>query len=127
MTLGRTAFLIVSLSVTGSASANEWTTVSESSTVTFAAEQQGVPFEGRFNSFTASVSFDPDDPEKGSILGVVETGSVETGDAMTDETLLNGQWFDPETYPQSRVSNPKVSSSWATARTGLQLSSRFAT
>ena len=104
----RNASLLVTLSLAGVASASDWTTVAESSTVTFEAEQQGVPFEGRFTAFTASIDFDPDSPEQGSIVGVVETGSVETGDTMTDETLVNRQWLDPATYPESRLESERI-------------------
>ena len=108
MSLRGIAVLVIGLSLAGTTSADEWTTIGESSTLRFSAEQQGVPFEGRFTAFTASINFDPAHPEQGSILGVVETGSVETGDTMTNETLVDRQWLDPPTFPESRFETERI-------------------
>ena len=108
MALRGIALFLSSLSLADVAPADEWATVSESSTLSFSAEQQGIPFEGRFTSFTADVAFDQDHPEAGSIRGVVDTSSVETGDAMIDETLTNRQWLDPPTYPESRFETDRI-------------------
>ena len=71
--------------------AAEWTTVGTTSIVSFLAIQQGSPFEGEFGSFTAEIDFERSDPASGSIVGVVEMGSVRTGDSRhrsqrTDQT-----------------------------------------
>lgn len=88
--------------------AAEWTATSSSSSVSFEAVQQGAPFEGTFGSFTAEISFDRGDPGSGKIIGVVETGSVRTGDSERDRTLLDREWFDPDNHPQSRFESDSI-------------------
>ena len=91
-----------------SLSAADWNTVSAASSVSFSAIQQGSPFEGEFASFTAQVQFDQADPASGSIVGVVETGSVRTGDSERDRTLLDREWFDPNNHPESRFESESI-------------------
>lgn len=102
-------WLFLSLLVCGHAlSAAEWTTVDSTSSVSFLAIQQGSPFEGEFRSFTAEIDFDRSDPASGSIVGVVEMGSVRTGDSERDRTLLDREWFDPNNHPQSRFESESI-------------------
>ena len=91
-----------------SLSATDWNMVGSTSSVSFSAIQQGSPFEGEFASFTAQVRFDPTDPASGSIVGVVETGSVRTGDSERDRTLLDREWFDPNNHPESRFESESI-------------------
>ena len=102
-------WLFFSLLVCGqSLSAADWNTVSATSSVSFSAIQQGSPFEGEFASFTAQIQFDQADPASGSIVGVVETGSVRTGDSERDRTLLDREWFDPNNHPESRFESESI-------------------
>lgn len=88
--------------------ATDWTVVSPTSSVNFSAVQQGSSFEGRFASFSAEIRFDPGDPGGGSIVGVVEMGSVQTRDSERDRTLLDGEWFDPGNFPESRFESERI-------------------
>ena len=102
-------WLIPGLLVCGqSLSAADWNMVSSTSSVSFSAIQQGSPFEGEFASFTAQIQFDQADPASGSIVGVVETGSVRTGDSERDRTLLDREWFDPNNHPESRFESESI-------------------
>jgi polyisoprenoid-binding protein YceI len=96
------------LGCTGSALAEEWTVVPETSSVGFVAEQQGSRFNGRFQTFTATVSFDPAAPEKGSIVGTVETATVNTRDHDRDAALKESDWFDTAKYPQARFTSETI-------------------
>ncbi len=91
-----------------SLSAADWNTVGATNSVSFSAIQQGSPFEGEFASFTAQIQFDQTDPASGSIVGVVETGSVRTGDSERDRTLLDREWFDPNNHPESRFESESI-------------------
>ena len=88
--------------------AGEWTLVPETSSVGFVAEQQGSRFNGRFQTFTAAVSFDPAAPEKGSIVGTVDTATVNTRDHDRDAALRESDWFDSPQYPQARFTSESV-------------------
>jgi polyisoprenoid-binding protein YceI len=88
--------------------AGDWTLVPETSSVGFVAEQQGSRFNGRFQTFTAAVSFDPSAPEKGSIVGVVDTATVNTRDHDRDAALKESDWFDSAKYPQARFTSESV-------------------
>ena len=102
-------WLIPGLLVFGqSLSAADWNMASSTSSVSFSAIQQGSPFEGEFASFTAQIQFDRADPASGSIVGVVETGSVRTGDSERDRTLLDREWFDPNNHPESRFESESI-------------------
>ena len=74
----------------------------------FVAEQQGSRFNGRFQTFTAAVSFDASAPEKGSIVGTVDTASVNTRDHDRDAALKESDWFDTAKYPQARFTSESI-------------------
>lgn len=90
------------------AEAAEWQLVPDSSTVRFIGIQEGSAFRGRFQNFTAMIDFDPENPGDGKIIGVVQTESVESGDAERDATLMEEDWFDPENYPESRFESERI-------------------
>ena len=92
----------------GRALATEWAIVDSSSSVSFRAIQQGAPFEGEFATFSAQVRFERDDPASGKIVGLVETASVRTGDTERNRTLLDPEWFDPESHPRSRFESDSI-------------------
>jgi polyisoprenoid-binding protein YceI len=96
------------LASAGPALAEELTLVPETSSVGFVAEQQGSRFNGRFQTFTAAVSFDPAAPEKGSIVGTVDTASVNTRDHDRDAALKESDWFDTPKYPQARFTSESI-------------------
>jgi polyisoprenoid-binding protein YceI len=92
----------------GSSAAADWNLVPETSSVGFIAEQQGSRFNGRFETFSATVSFDPSAPEKGSIVGTVDTATVNTRDHDRDAALSESDWFDSAKYPQARFASETI-------------------
>ena len=70
--------------------------------------QQGTKFSGRFEAFAAQISFDPSAPDSGSIIGTIETGSVNTRDHDRDASLLDRDWFDSSNYPESRFESESI-------------------
>ncbi len=89
------------LVLAGSAIAADWNVDEATSTVTFVGVQQGTKFTGRFETFDATISFDPASPDAGSIVGIVQTESVNTRDHDRDAALIDGDWFDSREYPES--------------------------
>lgn len=93
----------------GTAAAAEWQVVPETSAVSFVGVQQGTKFTGRFREFTAEIDFDPSAPENGSIVGVVQTGSVNTRDHDRDAALTDGDWFATSNYPEATFESQSIS------------------
>ena len=100
--------LIGALGVSYITQAAEWSTIRNSSSVTFIATQEGSQFQGLFETFSAEVDFDTTDPNSGQITGIVEPASVNTGDAERDATLLDRDWFDPNNYPESKFESERI-------------------
>lgn len=84
----------------GQATALEFKQVSVAeSSVTFAYKQMGVPLEGKFNKFTAQISFDPARLNLAQARIDIELGSIDTGSAEADEEVLGKLWFNAKSYP----------------------------
>jgi polyisoprenoid-binding protein YceI len=92
------AFAAASLSAAGSALAQ--VDVSKS-TITATSKQMNVPVDGKFNKFTAQVSFDPAKPAEGSAQFSVDVGSYDLGDESYNEQVRGKDWFDAKTFPQA--------------------------
>lgn len=106
--IGSLAFAAAVLACAGAAAAAEWTLVGEMSSVGFTAEQQGTRFNGRFETFDATVDFDPNAPEGGSIVGIVQTASVNTRDHDRDAALTDADWFDSAQFPEARFESESI-------------------
>lgn len=92
----------------GSAIAADWSVDKATSTVTFVGVQQGTKFTGRFGTFDATISFDPASPEGGSVVGTVQTDSVNTRDHDRDAALIDGDWFDSRQYPEASFESESI-------------------
>jgi polyisoprenoid-binding protein YceI len=91
-----------------SAFAAPWTVVPETSSVAFVGTQQGTKFNGRFQTFTATIDLDPADPTKGSIVGTVQLDSVNTRDHDRDASLLDKDWFNAKQFPEAKFESQKI-------------------
>lgn len=58
-------------------------------------------YVGRFNTFAATMDFDPDNIDRTLLEGSVELGSIDTGDDEVDELLSEAAWFDVDRHPQA--------------------------
>ncbi|GJD49666.1 Protein YceI [Methylobacterium crusticola] len=82
--------------------AADWTVDPGKSRLGFTGTQVGVPFKGRFSRFEAQISFDPQKPEAGRAVVLVDLTSAETGDVQRDEALPQSDWFDAKSAKQAR-------------------------
>lgn len=82
--------------------ADSWIIDPARSRLGFRGTQMGAPFEGEFRRFTAEIVFDPDRPDSGHVLAVVDTGSAHTGDSQKDTALPQADWFDVGAFPEAR-------------------------
>lgn len=86
----------------GQALAYSWGVDPKESAITFSGQHEGKTFEGRFESWDATVDFDPKAPEAATVLVTIDMSSARTGNALYDGTLPGADWFNVEAYPQAR-------------------------
>ncbi|MGD8324672.1 MAG: YceI family protein, partial [Gammaproteobacteria bacterium] len=99
---------VAGVATTLAAGASEWQ-LGAASKVGFSFSQQGTKYSGRFNTFTANINIDPANVEGGSIVGTVQTDSVNTRDYDRDSTLTDGDWFDSSNYPEATFESTSIS------------------
>ena len=84
-----------------SALAHVWT-VEDGSQIRFTALQQGTPIEGRFERFTAAITFDPEALGKSLIEVEIDATSITTGHKDRDTALRSAAFFDVQRWPTAR-------------------------
>jgi polyisoprenoid-binding protein YceI len=98
--LASLSLAVVAFTATTAVNATEWQ-LGATSRIGFSFQQQGTKYSGRFETFTADINIDPANIEGGSIVGTVQTDSVNTRDYDRDSTLTDGDWFDSSNYPEA--------------------------
>ncbi len=91
-----------------SALAQVWT-VEDGSRIRFTALQQGSPVEGRFERFTAAITFDPKELAKSLVEVEIDTASITTGHKDRDTALRSSAFFDVQRWPTARFRSLKLS------------------
>lgn len=71
------------------------------SEIAFTTRQMGVPVEGRFGSYTASIALDPKKPETGSVSLSIDTASARFGSAELDAEVGKPVWLAAAKFPQA--------------------------
>ena len=66
--------------------------VQPGSEIGFAIKQMGVPVEGKFGKFTATIALDPKKPETGNVAFAIDTGSARFGSAELDAETPKPVW-----------------------------------
>ena len=96
-----TAIMLLSSMLLGSpASAVEFKQVqANESSVTFFYTQMSVPLDGKFNQFSAQVSFDPAKLDKAQARIDINVASIDTGSAEANEEVVGKQWFNAKAFP----------------------------
>lgn len=103
MLLQRKVLLGLTL-ICGQVSAAEFKQVqSEESSVTFGYKQMGVPLEGKFNQFSAQVSFDPAKIARAQARIEIDVASIDTGSADANDEVVGKQWFNAQAYPAASL------------------------
>lgn len=78
------------------------------SSLGFAITQMGVPVQGSFGKFDASVNFDPAQPATGRIALVVDVGSATLGSREADAEMPKPVWFHAAQFPQARFQSTAI-------------------
>ncbi len=80
-----------------------WSVDYAASDISFSGVYDGKPFGGKFENWSAEVSFYPEDLAASSVSVLVETGSVTTGTKLYDSTLREAEWFNTGAFPEAQV------------------------
>lgn len=83
------------------AHAAPWNLVAEDSEISFSGRAAGQTIEGRFESFSGSVRFDPAAPANTQAEIIIELDSLSTGNSDVDGTLPGQSWFNTSAHPQA--------------------------
>ena len=101
-------FLVLFTSISAKAEATEWKLIEDEGNVRFIGALEGAAFRGRFDVFSAIINFDPANPEDGKITGEVKMNSADSGDAEYDAYLMEPDWFNPESFPNSKFESERL-------------------
>ena len=72
------------------------------SSIRFVSKQMGVPVEGRFRKFDATVAFDPKKPEATKADFEVDLASIDLGSEEGETEVKRPLWFDTAKFPKAR-------------------------
>jgi polyisoprenoid-binding protein YceI len=94
-------FALAVLLSANSARATEWTVDPAKSWLGFTGTMAQAPFDGRFQRWRATISFDPAHPESGRARVTIDMASAVTGDKQKDAALPQSDWYDVKTFPEA--------------------------
>ncbi|MEM7619928.1 MAG: YceI family protein [Pseudomonadota bacterium] len=80
------------------------------SSISFSGTHAGNAFDGKFENWTANITFDPENLDASSIQANFETSSAKTGNSLYDGTLPQADWFDAKNHPKAEFQSTKITS-----------------
>jgi polyisoprenoid-binding protein YceI len=101
---------VLAASALNAAAVEYGTLLPERSQVTFTSRQMGVPVEGRFNKFSAAISFDPAKPEAGKAQIEIDLASIDAGSEEANDEVKTKSWFNPREFPTAKFVSEGVRS-----------------
>jgi polyisoprenoid-binding protein YceI len=90
------------------AAASNASLVAGASQIVFVTKQMGVPVEGAFKAFNASIAFDPQHPEGGSVNLEIDVASAALGVPQVDVELPKPAWFDAARFPRATFQSSRI-------------------
>ena len=102
-------FLVIAL-VPLDAYSSQWEIDPNASQLEFQALQSGQPFQGRFQTWNASIEFDPLNLENSSVNVAIDMTSATTNDPERDSLMLDHPWLDVDQYPTANFTSQNFSS-----------------
>lgn len=96
------SLLAIALAAPTAAQAAAYVVDPSSSRLSFAGAFDGRPFTGVFRNWTAQIDFDSTHLETSKVKVLVQTGSVGTGTAEYDKTLVAPSWFNVRQFPTAQ-------------------------
>jgi len=111
------AMLLVSL-LTLTPGARAQQVIPAGSEITFTSRQMGVPVDGLFRKWSATLQFDPRRPEAGKVAFAIDMGSATLGAADTDAEVVKADWFHTAKFPQAQFQSTAIK---ATGKGGFEV------
>jgi polyisoprenoid-binding protein YceI len=71
----------------------------DKSTLQFVSKQMGVPVDGHFKKFSATLAFDPAKPAAATARLELDLASVDAGSADADGEVVGKPWFNVKLFP----------------------------
>ena len=78
------------------------------SEITFTSRQMGVPVDGQFRKWSATLQFDVKKPEAGKVAFSIDMGSATLGAADTDAEVAKPDWFHTAKFPQAQFQSSAI-------------------
>lgn len=99
---------IMLLSTVAFSQATEWQADTSHSVLTFKVRHLFSKTEGKFEDWSASMQFDPEKLEEGSVEVVIQTSTVNTDNADRDAHLKSPDFFNVEEFPTMSFVSSKI-------------------
>jgi polyisoprenoid-binding protein YceI len=97
----RSLALLLALALPCAASAADYTVQPSGSTLGFTSSFQGSSFDGKFDKWTAAISYDTAKLAASKFDVTVDLSSAKTGDSDRDSALPGADFFNVAKYPQA--------------------------
>lgn len=94
--------------VTAYADASSWEVDQAHSTVAFEVRHFFTQVPGRFNDFSGTILYDPDDVANSEVSFTVQAASIDTENERRDQHLRSADFFDVEKFPTLSFESKKV-------------------
>lgn len=82
--------------------------LADKSSVTFTSKQMGVPVDGRFRKFAATLAFDPAKPAAASARIEIDLASIDAGSSDANDEVAGKQWFNIKAFPAATFVSSSV-------------------
>ncbi len=109
------AAMALTIALTATATASEWTVDHSKSNLGFALKAQGNSVLGQFETFEAAITFDPSDLSNASVSVSVDVTSAKTGTAQVDGALTGEAIFNAADFPKATFTSKAFRSTGGTA------------
>jgi polyisoprenoid-binding protein YceI len=90
--------------------AQEFKVAPDKSQIRFVSKQMNVPVEGRFKSFTGTVTFDPSKPAATKASFEVDIASIDMNSTEGETEAKRKPWFHTDMFPKARFVAESVKS-----------------
>jgi polyisoprenoid-binding protein YceI len=85
-----------------------WTVDKTKSSIAFAGQHASRDFTGTFETWDATILFDPADLAHSSAKVTIATRSAKTGDETKDGPLAEEEWFNPAKFPSASFETSQI-------------------
>ncbi len=84
--------------------------LADKSTLVFTSKQMGVPVDGSFKRFKATLNFDPASPQSSSTSLELDLASIDAGSKEASDEVVGANWFNVKQYPTASFKSSAIKS-----------------